>query len=58
MYWIQTTNSVPVIKEGYFGFRSMMTNPTLARQFRKLAEQTADIARRKGLIQIKLFEFE
>ena len=41
--------------KSYFGFRSMMTNPTLARQFRKLAEQTADIARRRGLDPNKTF---
>lgn len=41
--------------KSYFGFRSMMTNPTLARQFRSLAEQTADIARRRGLDPNKTF---
>ncbi len=41
--------------KSYFGFRSMMTNPTLARQFRNLAEQTADIARRRGLDPNKTF---
>jgi hypothetical protein len=33
----------------------MMTNPTLARQFRNLAEQTSDIARRRGLDPNKTF---
>ena len=41
--------------KSYFGFRSMMTNPTLARQFRNLAEQTSDIARRRGLDPNKTF---
>ena len=41
--------------KSYFGFRSMMTNPALARQFRKLAEQTSDIARRRGLDPNKTF---
>ena len=41
--------------KSYFGFRSMMTNPILARQFRNLAEQTADIARRRGLDPNKTF---
>lgn len=33
----------------------MMTNPVLARQFRNLAEQTSDIARRRGLDPNKTF---
>ena len=33
----------------------MMTNPSLARQFRNLAEQTSDIARRRGLDPNKTF---
>ena len=33
----------------------MMTNPALARQFRNLAEQTSDIARRRGLDPQKVF---
>jgi hypothetical protein len=41
--------------KSYFGFRSMMTNPALARQFRNLAEQTSDIARRRGLDPNKTF---
>mgnify|MGYP001440150540 FL=1 len=41
--------------KSYFGFRSMMTNPNLARQFRNLAEQTSDIARRRGLDPNKTF---
>ena len=41
--------------KSYFGFRSMMTNPTLARQFRNLAEQTSDIARRRDLDPNKTF---
>ena len=41
--------------KSYFGFRSMMTNPVLARQFRNLAEQTSDIARRRGLDPNKTF---
>ena len=41
--------------KSYFGFRSMMTNPTLARQFRNLAEQTSSIARRRGLDPNKTF---
>ena len=41
--------------KSYFGFRTMMTNPTLARQFRNLAEQTSDIARRRGLDPNKTF---
>ena len=41
--------------KSYFGFRSMMTNPMLARQFRNLAEQTSDIARRRGLDPNKTF---
>ena len=41
--------------KSYFGFRSMMTNPTLARQFRNLAEQTSDLARRRGLDPNKTF---
>ncbi|MEC8013727.1 MAG: DUF3375 family protein [Verrucomicrobiota bacterium] len=41
--------------KSYFGFRSMMTNPSLARQFRNLAEQTSDIARRRGLDPNKTF---
>jgi len=41
--------------KSYFGFRAMMTNPALARQFRNLAEQTSDIARRRGLDPNKTF---
>ena len=41
--------------KSYFGFRTMMTNPTLARQFRNLAEQTSDVARRRGLDPNKTF---
>ena len=41
--------------KSYFGFRTMMTNPTLARQFRNLAGQTSDIARRRGLDPNKTF---
>ena len=37
--------------KSYFGFRNMMTNPSLARQLRNLAEQTSQIARRRGLDQ-------
>jgi hypothetical protein len=33
----------------------MMTSPALARQFRNLAEQTSDIARRRGLDPQKVF---
>jgi len=41
--------------KSYFGFREMMTNPSLSRMFRKLAEQTSDIARRRGLDTQKIF---
>ena len=41
--------------KSYFGFRTMMTNPTLARQFRNLAGQTSDIARKRGLDPNKTF---
>ena len=41
--------------KSYFGFREMMTNPSLARKFRTLAEQTSDIARRRGLDPQKVF---
>lgn len=41
--------------KSYFGFRGMMTNPSLARQFRNLAEQTSYIARRRGLDPQKTF---
>ena len=41
--------------KSYFGFREMMTNPTLSRKFRNLAEQTTDIARRRGLDNKKTF---
>ena len=33
----------------------MMTNPAMARRFRNLAEQTSDIARRRGLDPQKIF---
>ena len=41
--------------KSYFGFRNMMTNPSLARQLRNLAEQTSQIARRRGLDPNKTF---
>jgi hypothetical protein len=41
--------------KSYFGFREMMTNPAMARRFRNLAEQTSDIARRRGLDPQKIF---
>jgi len=41
--------------KSYFGFRSMMTNPALARKLRGLAEQTSDIARKRGLDSSKVF---
>ncbi|MEC7627076.1 MAG: DUF3375 family protein [Verrucomicrobiota bacterium] len=41
--------------KSYFGFREMMTNPALARKLRNLAEQTTDIARRRGLDPQKTF---
>ncbi len=41
--------------KSYFGFRSMMTNPALARKLRGLAEQTSDIARKRGLDSNKVF---
>ncbi len=41
--------------KSYFGFREMMMNPSLARMFRSLAEQTSDIAKKRGLDPQKLF---
>ena len=41
--------------KSYFGFRTMMTNPALARKLRGLAEQTSDIARKRGLDPTKVF---
>jgi hypothetical protein len=41
--------------KSYFGFREMMTNPALARKLRNLAEETSDIARRRGLDPQKTF---
>ena len=41
--------------KSYFGFREMMTNPVLARKLRNLAEETSDIARRRGLDPQKTF---
>ena len=41
--------------KSYFGFRNMMTNPSLARQLRTLAEQTSQIARKRGLDTNKTF---
>ena len=41
--------------KSYFGFRTMMTNPALARKLRGLAEQTSDIARKRGLDPKKVF---
>jgi hypothetical protein len=41
--------------KSYFGFRNMMTNPSLARKLRNLAEQTSQIARKRGLDANKTF---
>jgi len=41
--------------KSYFGFRNMMTNPSLSRQLRNLAEQTSQIARKRGLDPNKTF---
>jgi hypothetical protein len=41
--------------KSYFGFRNMMTNPSLARKLRNLAEQTSQIARKRGLDPNKTF---
>ncbi len=41
--------------KSYFGFREMMTNPSLARKLRVLSEQTSDIARKRGLDSNKTF---
>jgi hypothetical protein len=41
--------------KSYFGFRNMMTNPSLARKLRSLSEQTSHIARKRGLDPKKTF---